>query len=345
MRFSSFLNAAGPVDRPEAQVHIHPQSETGLPVSLIEAAEAGLDFAEWARRRKGWIAEQLYASGGLLFRGFAVCEASEFERGVRAVATTGELMNYVENTSPRTTVLGNVKTSTDHPAHEEIVLHNEHSFSNVFPAKLFLCCRMPPETGGETPLADCRRIMAKLPAAIRKRFGDKGGYLYVRNFGAGFGPSWQTVFQKQSRTELEEYLRACDIGFEWRDGDRLRISYRRPVEATHPVTGKLCWFNHVLFWHVSSLRSEVKEVLLHSFDEQDLPNQSFYGDGSSIEADVIEEIRSVYAEEASWTAWHPGDLLLIDNVLMAHGRRPYTGKRLILFAMADPWTRADIGPL
>ncbi|CAM5231048.1 hypothetical protein SANTM175S_04757 [Streptomyces antimycoticus] len=33
--------------------------------------------------------------------------------------------------------------------------------------------------------------------------------------------------------------------------------------------------------------------------------------------------------------WHTGDLLLIDNMLVAHGRRPYTGTRRVLVAMSD----------
>jgi alpha-ketoglutarate-dependent taurine dioxygenase len=31
--------------------------------------------------------------------------------------------------------------------------------------------------------------------------------------------------------------------------------------------------------------------------------------------------------------WNTGDLLVIDNVLVGHGRRPFTGSRRVLVAM------------
>jgi alpha-ketoglutarate-dependent taurine dioxygenase len=312
---------------------------------VIEPSDPALDLAEWARTAIRLIHEHLYRQGAVLFRNFRLSNAHDFERAVRAIANTGELMSYVENTSPRTAVCGNVKTSTDHPADQEIVLHNEHSYCNVFPSKLFLHCRRAPERGGETPLADCRRILARLSPSIRNRFRAKGGYLYVRNFGDGFGPDWRMVFQKNDRGALERYLTAHDIGFEWRSGERLRVWYRRPTEFQHPVTGEAIWFNHVLFWHVSSLEPSVRDVLLRSFDERNLPNQTYYGDGTTIEPAVIDELRAIHDEEVALTPWQESDVLLVDNLLLEHGRRSYYGERLILFAMADPWTRSNVSSL
>jgi alpha-ketoglutarate-dependent taurine dioxygenase len=43
----------------------------------------------------------------------------------------------------------------------------------------------------------------------------------------------------------------------------------------------------------------------------------------------------VYREAAVCFAWQKGDLLMVDNMLVAHGRAPFTGPRRILVAMAE----------
>ena len=42
--------------------------------------------------------------------------------------------------------------------------------------------------------------------------------------------------------------------------------------------------------------------------------------------------------------WHVGDLLMVDNILNAHGREAFSGARKILVAMGDPVSLADCSP-
>jgi len=39
--------------------------------------------------------------------------------------------------------------------------------------------------------------------------------------------------------------------------------------------------------------------------------------------------------------WETGDLLLLDNMLMAHAREPFTGPRSVLVSLAMPACWAD----
>lgn len=41
----------------------------------------------------------------------------------------------------------------------------------------------------------------------------------------------------------------------------------------------------------------------------------------------------MYDEGSYAFPWQPGDIMVIDNMLMAHGREPFTGKRRIIVAM------------
>jgi hypothetical protein len=102
----------------------------------------------------------------------------------------------------------------------------------------------------------------------------------------------------------------------------------------------MVWFNHAAFFHISTLEPSAQEVLLAGSGEEELPNNTYYGDGSPIEFSVLEEIREAYRRETVSFSWQEGDLLMLDNMLVAHGRNPYVGRRKILVAMADP-----VGPV
>lgn len=310
----------------------------GLPLILTPAV-AGVEPLAWAAANRAGLEERLLRHGALLFRGFGAAGIEGLQAFVRAVC--GDLLEYRERSSPRSAVADRVYTSTDYPPEQPIFPHNEHSYARRFPLKLFFSCLTPPASGGETPIGDTRRIFARIDPEVRRRFAEKG-WMYVRNFHPGFGLSWQTVFQTEDRGRVEEYCRDAGIEWEWRSGDRLRTRQVRPATARHPRTGETVWFNHATFFHVSTLPAAIREPLLRDFDEEDLPNQTWYGDGSPIAPETAEHLRQAYRSEMVALPWQEGDVLLIDNMLTAHARNPFTGPRKVVVAMADPHTRDDV---
>src|SRR5262249_51434849 len=112
----------------------------------------------------------------------------------------------------------------------------------------------------------------------------------------------------------------------------------RQVTATHPRTGETVWFNHAHMFHVSNLDPAVRAALLAEFDDDELPRNAFYGDGSPIEDEVLAAIRETYREAAGAFPWERGDVLLLDNFLVSHGRQPFRGPRRIVVAMAELYT-------
>jgi hypothetical protein len=68
----------------------------------------------------------------------------------------------------------------------------------------------------------------------------------------------------------------------------------------------------------------------------------YYGDGTEIEDSVIAEICEIYREATVSFAWQKGDILMLDNMLTAHGRNPYVGDRKIVVAMGEMIDSADI---
>lgn len=310
----------------------------GLPLVLTPAV-AGVDPLAWAAESRAGIEERLLRHAALLFRGFGLPGIEGLQAFVRAVC--GDLLEYKERSSPRSELGDRVYTSTDYPAEQPIFPHNEHSYARRFPLKLFFSCVTAAETGGETPVGDTRRILGHIDPDVRRRFEEKG-WMYVRNFHPGFGLAWQTVFQTDDPVRVEAYCREAGIDCEWRSGGRLRTRQVRPATARHPRTGEAVWFNHATFFHVSTLPAAIREPLLRDFGEEDLPNHTWYGDGSPIEPEVAEHLRQAYLREMVAPPWQEGDILLIDNMLAAHARNPFTGSRKVLVAMADPHTRDDV---
>jgi alpha-ketoglutarate-dependent taurine dioxygenase len=294
-----------------------------------------LDLPGWVENNRAYIEQALGKYGAILFRGFNLNSVTKFERFIKAAS--GEALQYNERSSPRSQISGRIYTSTDYPPDKSIFLHNEQSYNLVFPMKILFYCATAPETDGATPIADTRRVFGRISGEIRDRFIERK-YMYVRNFGDGFGLSWQEAFQTAQRSEVENYCHRHRIEYEWKTGNRLRTKQVREVVARHPKTGEWTWFNHLTFFHINTLDHQIQEELKSAFAEEDLPNNTCYGDGSWIEEEVMEHLRAAYEKEKVRFSWEEGDVLMLDNILTAHGRESYTGERRIAVGMAEAWS-------
>jgi hypothetical protein len=89
---------------------------------------------------------------------------------------------------------------------------------------------------------------------------------------------------------------------------------------------------------VTSVGLAACQALLDVFKEEDLPSNSYYGDGTPIENSVLDEIRGVFNECSAKFPWQAGDVLMVENMLLAHGRNPFSGPRKVVVAMAGPYS-------
>ena len=58
---------------------------------------------------------------------------------------------------------------------------------------------------------------------------------------------------------------------------------------------------------------------------------------------MLAQIRQAYEAEAFTFRWEKGDVLLVDNMAVAHSRTPYRGTRQVLVAMASPFSSRSAG--
>jgi alpha-ketoglutarate-dependent taurine dioxygenase len=303
---------------------------TKHPLVLLAKAP-DLDLAEWAEACREDVEARLLEHGALLFRGFEVDSLSRFERFAATIA--GELYGDYGDL-PREEISGKVYGATVYPEDKAILFHNEASHTRFWPLKIFFHCQEASPVGGETNLVDCRDIHDTLDPAVRERFRDRG-LIYARCFNPGLDVSWQEYFRTTRREDVESQCRRDGIQCEWVGEDGLRTRQWRPAIARHPQTGAPVFFNQIQLHHTACLDPALRESLSSILAEKNWPRNVFYGDGARIEDDLMREIAALYARRAVAVAWKRGDVLLVDNMLTAHGRSPYQGRRKIAVAMGQ----------
>lgn len=308
-----------------------------FPVTFTFPEEADIpSLVSWYHDNKGMISEELLRSGAILIQGANVNTVARFEEFTGGIAS--KFRNYLDGNYPRRNLKGHVYISTEYDAAYDITMHNELSYSFKWPSMLFFACVIPPGKGGETPLVDSRRILEVMNPALVKEFEERK-IRYIRNLhgGAGMGPSWQETFGTHDRKEVEKHCEQIDIKFQWKEDGGLRLENIRPATRFHPVTKEKVWFNQADQYHPSHFPKEVYEtlIMLAEGNEEDLPLYVSYGDGGKIPVETIREVIDTIDKVVVVRPWQEGDFVMVDNMLVAHGRKAYEGNRQIVVAMAE----------
>jgi alpha-ketoglutarate-dependent taurine dioxygenase len=305
---------------------------TWLPHEINRHALGTTDLVGWLTAQgQDELTRLLADRKALVFRGFGVTPES-IEPVLDQVVP--HRLPYVHGNSPRTRVSGNLYTSTEYPREFTISLHNEMSYAHRWPKRLVFFCQRPPACGGATPVLDGELWLASLDDEVREAFA--GGIRYVQNLhdGHGFGKSWMDTFETTDKAEVERHLEGTGSEWEW-GPEGIRIIQRRPATVRHPITGTEVWFNQADQFHPAGLGDKTAAELYDILEPDEFPQHATFADGSPIPDAYIEHIQDRGLELAVDVPWRAGDLMLIDNILVAHGRRPFEGSRRVLVAMSD----------
>jgi alpha-ketoglutarate-dependent taurine dioxygenase len=325
-----------------AATGIDPVREPGKPVIVNTPAFATMGEATaWLDSQRAAIQAELHRSGAVLLRGLPVSDAASFAEARDALIQ--ERAGYKEKATPRTDFGEGVFSSTDLPAVQPIRLHNENSYTLDFPGVLLFGCVTAPAEGGATTVGDMREALRLLPADLAERFA-RAGWLLVRTYSELAGLPWYKTFATEDKAVAEAYCRENTVGYEWVDEETMRTRQRRSAIVTHPVTGEKVWFNHFAFWNSRTLDEDVREVLVETYGADSLPFNTYLGDGTALTDAEVDAINEVYDRVTVRETWQQGDVMLVDNILCAHGREAFAGDRKILVAMGEPVALADCKP-
>lgn len=318
---------------------------------VIEPTKEGAccdDLLDFIYNNLDWLKKELLTYGGLLFRGFGTDQVQNFSQVIDALGL-GTSLDYIGGGSPRSKVYKSIYTSTEAAPDIKICLHNELSYSNIFPKHIYFWCDIPPQEGGETFLGDARKIFEKVNPSLKQKFQEKQlNYIsryycqsklmeLVNKIKRGHR-SWKDVFETDNKQDVEEKCKKAGINLKWNQNDWLEISRMRPAFLEHPETKETVWFNQVhLFDYNPRFIGMWKYVAMRLFyiRKHMQVDEVHYADKSKIARKDIYHIHDILDEESIYFPWQNGDVLVLDNILAMHGRAPFKGKRRILTAMTS----------
>jgi alpha-ketoglutarate-dependent taurine dioxygenase len=316
-------------DKLKASVEIN-EANRSLPVKVHIEIEFKHEPVRWLNEKNAELSKLLLSHGAVLLKGFDPLTPEKFEAFIEAAS--GELLLYKNRSTPRSLVQGRVYTSTEYPPDQVIPLHNENSYTHEWPQRLYFTCLQAAQVGGETPIADSRRVLALLPVDLVEKF-ERLGVMYARTFTPGLGLTWQETFQMTDRIQVQKYCQKNGIEAEWLSEGRLRIKQVLQAVLKHPVTQEKVWFNQAHLFHATALEQEVRQEIGRTVPADELPRNAFFGNGEEIPVSDLNAIRDAYEAAECKEPWSEGDILVVDNILVAHGRKPFSGSRRVIVGM------------
>jgi len=303
-------------------------ADKAFPLVLMPSHQMA-NFDEVAQQREA-LMDQLAIHGAIVFRGCGITDDQSFDRFVMAFGLENfpydeSLSNAVRrNRTPR------IFTANEAPCAVEIFLHHEMAQTPLFPRYLFFCCEQAAAVGGATPL--CRsdvllqRLQARLPRFI-ERCREKGACYSlvmpgVADQASGQGRSWRDTLGVTSRESAEARLTALDYQWQWLPEECLAVTTPALPLVRRTSAGQEVFFNQLIaaFCGWQDQRNEQSRSVT-------------YGDGSTIDEEDLKEATDIAYDLSFDLNWQTGDVALIDNDRVMHGRRPFQGRRSVLASL------------
>lgn len=292
------------------------------------------NFITFYNENRVMIEKKLLKYGAVKFQNVPVKTLDDFQQITNSISD--KFINYIDGNSPRTKLTSNVYTSTEYDKSQVITMHNELSYSPLWPNQLYFTCLDVSETGGETLLADSREILSAMDKEIVEEVTRKG-VKYIRNLhgGMGMGPSWQETFETEDKKQVEQYCGNNGVDYKWNDYDSLSIIYATKGIIRHRDSNESVWFNQINQFHPSQLETDLYDALKLMYDHpSEFPTYVKFGDDTLISEEIVTEINKTIETVTIYPVWELNELLIVDNETVAHGRNAYTGDRKVLVSMA-----------
>jgi hypothetical protein len=306
-------------------------------IGAKDGAFAGTSaFLDWVRDHRATLDDLILKHGAIVLRGFPVATAEDFNDFAGNFPQYDG--NYVGGGAGRAPVVGRVMEATRLARESFICLHQEMAYLQSYPPRLAFFARKPAESGGETIIGSMREFTRRLPAGIRDRL-ERLGVRGVRNYapaGAGkgeladlrYGVAWDESFGTADKAEVERLCAERGLEPIWRDDGGLIVVTQLDPFAVHPITGERFYRSII---HTSNIDT-VTGKLTHKMEGAYATGYTF-GDGTAMTIEEGQSLHDVLNDITMCWEWQGGDLMIVDNLQVAHGRNRFQGERETLVAL------------
>ncbi len=320
-----------PVELPDQQSI----AGTAFPVVLrCESQGATLpDVEAWIEQQRAELIDQAGKQGAILFRGFPVDGPEQLDRFIAAFAMENFPYEQSLSNAVRINYTPRVFSANEAPSEVTIYLHHEMAQTPIYPHYLFFYCQQPAQSGGATPLCRSDRLFDQMLQRCPEFANqcEQLGLKYTNvmpaadDAGSGMGRSWQSTLRTQDREQAERRLSGLGYSWQWLPDGCLKSTTPR-LPAVHQLApGRKAFFNQLIAasqgWK----------------DTRNDPSQAVtFGDGSPLDRSAALLVAELAEQMTFDLNWQPGDVVLVDNLVVMHGRRRFEGKRKVLASLAAP---------
>ena len=135
-------------------------------------------------------------------------------------------------------------------------------------------------------------------------------------------PSWRSTLSTDDKTTAEDKLRELGYEWQWLEQDSAGVTTPVPQAIRETSSSGKVFFNQLIaaFRGWSDTRNAAEKSIR-------------FGDNSQISAEAMAEAIALGDELSFDIPWQTGDVALVDNFLVMHGRRPFEGQRRVLASL------------
>ncbi|MEO1573656.1 MAG: TauD/TfdA family dioxygenase [Pseudomonadota bacterium] len=316
-------------------VTVDGQYDLGGPFPLVLAPEGGAALSaslRWIEAHRTQLLDQVAAHGVVLLRNIGAANAEDFDAVIRAFGLPN--FTYADSLSNavRVNLTERVFTANEAPPDVSIFLHHEMAQTPIFPSRLFFFCEKSAEVAGQTPV--CRSdalydaLLERVPDFARRC--EALGVKYTNTMPgdddpeSGQGRSWRSTLNVDSAEAAEARLKSLGYSWDWRDDGALTATTPALPAVRTLRDGRKVFFNQL----IAAYRGWA-----------DLEKSIRFGDDSPMDAAGMAAAVEL-AESLSFDVpWQAGDVAVVNNFTVMHGRRPFQGTRRVLASLvADEGT-------